>query len=68
MNPAIIGGIVILFGGVIGVFLYLKAQKRKKAERKRQEEAERRRKEEAARKAKEEAEEAAEKAEAKTQR
>ena len=33
MNPAIIIGIVILFGGVIGVFLYLRAKKRREAER-----------------------------------
>ena len=67
MNPAIIIGIVILFGGVIGVFLYLQAQKRKEAERKRQEEAERRRQEQAARKAKEEAEEAAKEAKEKAE-
>jgi len=67
MNPAIIIGIVILFGGVIGVMLYLGAQKRKEAERKRQEEAERRRQEEAARKAKEEAEEAAKEAKEKAE-
>ena len=68
MSTAVIVGIVVLLGGVVGVFLYLRAQKRKETERKRQEEAERRRQEEAARKAKEEAEEAAKEAEAKTQR
>ena len=72
MSTAVIIGIVVLLGGIVGVFLYLQAQKRKETERKRQEEAERRRQEEAARKAKEEAreaaKEAAKEAEAKTQR
>jgi hypothetical protein len=72
MSTAVIIGIVVLLGGIVGVFLYLRAQKRKETERKRQEEAERRRQEEAARKAKEEAreaaKEAAKEAEAKTQR
>ena len=45
MSTAIIIGIVVLLGGVVGVFLYLRAQKRKEAERKQQEE-ERKRKEE----------------------
>jgi len=67
MSTAVIIGIVVLLGGIVGVFLYLRAQKRKETERKRQEEAERRRQEEAARKAKEEAKEAAKEAKEKSE-
>lgn len=67
MNPAIIVGIVVLFGGVIGVMLYLQGKKRKEAERKRREEQERKRKEEEAKRELKRENEKAE-AEAKTQR
>ena len=40
MSTAVIVGIVVLLGGIVGVFLYLRAQKRKEAEER--EEAERR--------------------------
>ena len=67
MNPTIIVGIVVLFGGVIGVMLYLQGKKRKEAERKRREEQERKRKEEEAKRELKREKEKAE-AEATTQR